>query len=82
MGNYVYDMVPRPEGNSIVSSIWIYKKKYTNKGSWFGSERIEYGMAYSIDQKNFSNRSIYQAKNHLYIIIFVQSQKEPIEKHI
>ena len=49
MGNYVYDMVPRPKGNSIVSSIWIYKNKCTKKGSWFSLEIIDYDMIYSID---------------------------------
>ena len=28
MGNDVYDAVPRPEGKSVVSSMWIYKIKY------------------------------------------------------
>ena len=49
MGNDVYDMVPAPEGKFTVSYIWIYKNKYTKKGSWFVSERIDYGMTYSID---------------------------------
>ena len=82
MGNDVYDMVPRHEGNFVVSSIWIYNNKYTKQFSWFVSETIDYGMAYSINQKHFSSRSIYQAKNHLYRIGFVQAQKTPIEKHI
>ena len=55
MGNDVYDMVPRPEGKSIVSSIWIYKNKYTKQGSWFVSKRIDYGMTYSIDHTHFSS---------------------------
>ena len=82
MRNDVYDMVPKPEGNSIVSSIWIYKNKCTKQGSWFSSERIDYGMIYSIDQTHFSSRGIYRAENHLYKICFVRDQKEPIEKHI
>ena len=65
-----------------MSSIWIYKKKCTKQGSWFVSERINYGMTYSIDQTHFFSRSIYQAKNHLYRICFVRAQKAPIEKHI
>ena len=75
-------MVPRPEGKSVVSSIWIYNNKCTKQDLWFVSERIDYGMTYSIDQTHFFSRSIYQAKNHLYRICFVQAQKEPIEKHI
>ena len=51
----VYDMVSRPEGKSVVSSIWIYKRKCTKQGLWFVSERIDYGMTYSIDQKHFSS---------------------------
>ena len=75
-------MVLRLEGMSVLSSIWIYKNKYTKRGSWFFSERIDYGMTYSIDQTHFSSRSIYRAKNHLYIIGFVRAQKTPIDKHI
>ena len=74
-------MILRPEGKSIVSSIWIYKKKCTKKGLWFVSERIYYGMTYSIDQTHFFSRSIYQTKNHLYRICFVRAQKAPIENH-
>ena len=55
MRNDVYDMVLRPEGKSVVSSIWIYKNKYIEQGSWFVSERIYYGMTYSIDQTCFSS---------------------------
>ena len=55
MRNDVYDMVPRLEGKSVVSSIWIYKNKCTKQGSWFASERIDYGMTYSIDQTHFSS---------------------------
>ena len=36
MGNDVYDMVPRPEGKSVVSSIWIYKVQHTIYGSIVG----------------------------------------------
>ena len=50
MGNDVYDMISRHKRKYIVSSIWIYKKKCTKKGSWFASERIDYDMTYSIDQ--------------------------------
>ena len=55
MGNDVYDMVPRPEGKFVVSSIWIYKNKCTKQGLWFVSKRIDYGMTYSIDQTHFSS---------------------------
>ena len=79
MRNDVYDMVSRPEGKSVVSSIWIYKNKCTKQGSWFVSERIYYGMTYSIDQTHFFGRSIYRAENHLYRICFVRDQKAPIE---
>ena len=82
MGNDVYDMVPRPKGKSVFSSIWIYKNKHTNQGLWFVSEIIDYGMTYSIDQTQFVSRSIYQSKDHLYRICFVRAQKAPIEKHI
>ena len=82
MGNDVQDMILTPEGKFVVSSIWIYKNKYTNKGSWFVTERIYYVMTYSIEQTHFSSRSIYREKNHLYRICFVRAQKEPIEKHI
>ena len=61
MRNDVYDMASRLEWNSVVSSIWIYKNKSTKKGSWFASERIDYGMIYSIGQTHFSNRGIYRA---------------------
>ena len=71
MGNDVYDMVPRPERKSVVSSIWIFNNKYTKQSPWFVSEIIDYGMTYSIDQTHFSSRSIYQAKNHMYRIGFV-----------
>ena len=50
MGNDVKAMILRLEVKYVVSSIWIYKNKYTKKYSWFVSERIEYGMTYSIDQ--------------------------------
>ena len=50
MGNDVYDMVSRHKGKDVVSSIWIYKNKCTKQGSWFASERIDYGITYSIDQ--------------------------------
>ena len=82
MGNDVYNMILRHKGKYAVSSIWIYKNKCTNKGLWFVSERIDYGMTYSIDQTHLFSRSIYQAKNHLYKICFVQAQKAPIENHI
>ena len=39
----------------------------------FFSERIDYGMTYSIDQTHFFSRSIYRAKNHLYRKCFVQA---------
>ena len=39
MGNDVQDMVLRPEGKSVVSSMWMYKIKYTKQGLWFVSER-------------------------------------------
>ena len=82
MRNDIYDMVPRPEGKFAVSSIWIYKNKCKNQGLWFVLERIDYGMAYAIEQTHFFSRSIYRAKNHLYKIGFVRAQKEPIDKHI
>ena len=82
MRNDVYDMVPRLKGKFIVSSIWIYKNKCTKQGLWFASERIDYGMTYSIDQTHFSSSGIYRAKNHLYRICFVRAQKALIEKHI
>ena len=50
MGNDVYNMISRHKGNYLVSSIWIYKNKYTKQGSWFALERINYDMTYSIDQ--------------------------------
>ena len=46
-------MVPRPEGKSVVSSIWIYKNKYTKQGLWFVLKGIDYGMTYAIDQTHF-----------------------------
>ena len=49
MGNDVYDMISRHKGKYVVSSIWIYKNKYTKQGSWFASERIDYDMTYSIE---------------------------------
>ena len=48
-------LVPRHEGKFVVSSMWIYKIKYTKQGLWFVSERIDYGMTYSIDQTHFFN---------------------------
>ena len=33
MENDVQDVVPRPEGKSIVSSMWIYKIKHATDGS-------------------------------------------------
>ena len=33
MKNDVWDVVPRPEGNSAVTSKWIYKIKYATDGS-------------------------------------------------
>ena len=39
MGNDVQDEVLRPKGNFIVSSMWIYKNKYTKQGLWFLSKR-------------------------------------------
>ena len=69
----VYDMVSRPEEKFVVSSIWIYKNKCTKQGLWFVSERIDYVLTYSIDHTHFFDRSIYQAKNHLYRICFVRA---------
>ena len=82
MGNDVYDMILRPKGKSVVSSIWIYKNKYTKKCSWFVLERIDYSMTWSYEPTHFSSRIIYRAKNNLYRIGFVRAQKEPIDKHI
>jgi hypothetical protein len=31
--NYVWNIVPRPEGKSVVTSKWIYKIKHTADGS-------------------------------------------------
>ena len=33
MKNDVWDVVPRPEGQSVVTSIWIYKIKHATDGS-------------------------------------------------
>ena len=33
MKNDVWDVVPRPEGNSVVTSKWIYKIKHASDGS-------------------------------------------------
>ena len=33
MKNDVWDVVPRPEGKSVVTSQWIYKIKHTADGS-------------------------------------------------
>ena len=33
MKNDVWDVVPRPEGNSVVTSKWIYKIKHATDGS-------------------------------------------------
>ena len=33
MKNDVWDIVPKPEGKSVVSSKWIYKIKHTDDGS-------------------------------------------------
>ena len=44
MGNDVYDIASRPEGKSVVSSIWIFQNKCTKQGSWFASERIDYDI--------------------------------------
>ena len=33
MKNYVWDVVPRPEGKSVVTSKWIYKIKHAADGS-------------------------------------------------
>ena len=33
MKNDVWDVVPRPEGNSVVTSKWIYKIKHVADGS-------------------------------------------------
>jgi hypothetical protein len=33
MKNDVWDIVPRPEGNSVVTSKWIYKIKHAGDGS-------------------------------------------------
>ena len=32
MKNYVWDVVPRPEGKSVVTSKWIYKIKHAADG--------------------------------------------------
>ena len=55
MENDVYDMISRHKGKYVASSIWIYKNKCTKQGSWFASERIDYGMTYSIDQTYLSS---------------------------
>ena len=33
MKNYVWDIVPKPEGKSVVYSKWIYKIKHAADGS-------------------------------------------------
>ena len=33
MKNDVWEVVPKPKGKSVVSSKWIYTKKYTTYGS-------------------------------------------------
>ena len=33
MKNYVWEVVPRPEGKSVVTSRWLYKIKYVVDGS-------------------------------------------------
>ena len=33
MNNYVWDVVPRPDRNSVVTSKWIYKIKHVADGS-------------------------------------------------
>ena len=33
MNNYVWDVVPRPEGKSVINSKWIYKIKHAIDGS-------------------------------------------------
>jgi hypothetical protein len=38
MKNDVWDIVPRPEGNSVVSSRWLYKIKHAEDG---GIEKFE-----------------------------------------
>ena len=33
MKNDVWDVVPRPKGKSLVSSLWIFKTKHSTNGS-------------------------------------------------
>ena len=67
-----------------MSSIWIYKNKYTKQGSCFVLERIYYGMIYSIDQTHFSSEAeVYiEQRNTCVEKDFVRAQKVPIDKHI
>ena len=70
MNNDVWDVVPRPEGNSIVTSKWIYKIKYAADGSiekykvifvargFSQKQGIDYGETFAPVAKYTSIRSI------------------------
>ena len=53
MKNDVWDVVPRPEGKSVVTSKWIYKIKHTANGS------IEKYKAIFVAQGFFQKEGIY-----------------------
>ena len=77
MENDVQDAVPRPEGNFVVSSMWIYKIKHETEWQQQGvqskvhgfsqKEGVDYGEMCSVDQTHFSNRSVYRVEKHMYV---------------
>ena len=78
-------MASRPEGKFVVSSIWIYKNKYTKQGSWFVLEIINYSMTYSIDQIHFSSEvEVYIEKRttHIEYALYELMRNPYIRKYI
>ena len=70
MKNYVWDIVPKPEGKSVVSSKWIYKIKHAADGSiekykarfvargFSQKDRIDYEEAFALVARYTSIRPI------------------------
>ena len=72
MKNDVWDIVPKPEGKSVVSSKWIYKIKHAADGSiekykarfvargFSQKEGIDYEATFSLVSRYTSNRTIME----------------------
>ena len=67
MKNDVWDVVPRPEGKSVVTSKWIYKIKHAADGSTekYKARFVTRGFSQKegIDYETFSHVARYTLRN-------------------